>query len=265
MSDLVVRERTPEALPRMVAQYVVDHLTQNLQGKRYVTVAGGTAIASALGYSVREVGMVYHPPTEFLPGMWEATAEVLDPAGLAIGRGTGVVADDERPWNTRPLFARRAMASTRAAGRALRLCLGHLFVGLGAGFTATTLEEMPEEVADAPTPQRAATPPQRASTAVLTFEGEQGGRFTGVLVKVWEPKTGNKRIGFEVVTPAGLVKLGSFTAHHLQDGKELAGSNVEVAWKRSKCGKFLNLEGIMPITNAPPPPPKGDPDADIPF
>lgn len=263
-TDLVLASRpVPDAVPAVVARYVLEHLTVPLQGKRYVTVAGATAVASALGFSVREAegGSRYVPPTDHLPGYWECTAEVLDPAGMVIGRGSGMVTDDERPWSTRPHFARRAMASTRAAGRALRMCVGHLFVGLGHGVQAVTLEEMPEVEYEPPTPQK----PSKAPTAVLTFEGEQGGRFTGVLAKVWEPKPGSKRIGFEVQTERGLVKLGSFTGHHLEDGKELAGSDVEVAWKRSKCGKYLNVEGIMPVMKAPPPPPKGDPDADIPF
>jgi hypothetical protein len=36
------------------------------------------------------------------------------------------------------------MASTRAAGRALRLCLGHMFAMLGDRVQTVTLEEMPE-------------------------------------------------------------------------------------------------------------------------
>jgi hypothetical protein len=253
----------PMNVPAVVAKFVLEHLTVPLQGKRYVTVAGATAVASAFGYSVREAegGSRYVPATDDLPGYWECVAEVLDPAGVVIGRGTGMVSDDERPWSTRPHFARRAMASTRSAGRALRMCVGHLFVGLGNGVQAVTLEEMPEVEYEPPMPQK----PSKDSTASLTFQGEDGGRFTGVLTKVWEPKPGTKRIGFEIQTQAGVVKLGSFQSKHLDDGRELAGSDVEVAWKRSKCGKFMNLEGLLPITKALPAPPAGDPDADVPF
>jgi hypothetical protein len=55
------------------------------------------------------------------------------------------VTDDEKPWGSRPQFARRAMASTRAAGRALRLSLGHLFCYLGDRVASVTAEEMPED------------------------------------------------------------------------------------------------------------------------
>ncbi len=266
MNDIVLSRPVPEALPSAIAKYVVQHLTIELQGKRYVQVAGATAVAAALGYSVREAegGSRYVPETDDLPGYWECTAEVLDPNGAVIGRGTGMVDDHERPWNTRPHFARRAMASTRAAGRALRLAVGHLFAGLGAGVQSVTAEEMPEvayEPPQAPTPAKGPTP----VSTVFPPPEETGGRFTGTLAKVWAPKPGTKRIGFEVETEYGMVKLGSFTAHHLEDAQALQGSEVEVAWKRSKCGKYLNVEGILGIGRRLPPPPANDPDADIPF
>ena len=267
MSDIVLSRPVPDALPVAIAKYVVQHLTTELQGKRYVTVAGATAVASALGYSVREAegGSRYVRKTEDLPGYWECTAEVLDPSGAVIGRGTGMVADDESPWNRRQHFARRAMASTRAAGRALRLAVGHLFAGLGAGVQSVTLEEMPEveyEPPKASTPAKAATPP----ASVFPPPDEEAGEFTGVLVKAWPPRPGKKGIGIDVETPEGKVKLGVFKEHHVADCRELEGSDVVVSWRRSKDGKYLNLEGILATKpKALPKPPPGDPDQDVPF
>ena len=97
------------------------------------------------GYAVREVEV---KRVDFGGGIsgWEATAEILDiETGTIIGRGSGIVTDDEKPWGSRPQFARRAMASTRAAGRALRLSLGHLFCYLGDRVASVTAEEMPED------------------------------------------------------------------------------------------------------------------------
>lgn len=125
---------------------VTERYCVTLQGKQYVQVAGATLIANAMGYAVREVEV---KRVDFGGGIsgWEATAEILDiETGQIIGRGSGIVTDDEKPWGTRPQFARRAMASTRAAGRALRLSLGHLFCYLGDKVASVTAEEMPEEI-----------------------------------------------------------------------------------------------------------------------
>jgi hypothetical protein len=127
--------------PQITTRYCIQ-----LQGKSYVQVAGATLLANAMGYTVREVEV---KRVEFGGGIsgWEATAEILDlDTGIIIGRGSGIVTDDEKPWGSRPQFARRAMASTRAAGRALRLSLGHLFCYLGDKVATTTAEEMPEDV-----------------------------------------------------------------------------------------------------------------------
>ena len=128
-----------------LAPQVLSRYSIQLQGKTYVQVAGATLIANAMGYTVREVEV---KRVDFGGGVtgWEATAEILDlEPGTSIGRGSGIVTDDEKPWGTRPQFARRAMASTRAAGRALRLSMGHLFAYLGDKVQTVTLEEMPED------------------------------------------------------------------------------------------------------------------------
>lgn len=137
--------RQQVGIVKALAPQVLSRYTVQLQGKSYVQVAGATLIANAMGYAVREVDV---KRVDFGGGVtgWEATAEVLDiETGTIIGRGSGIVTDDEKPWGTRPQFARRAMASTRAAGRALRLSMGHLFAYLGDKVATVTLEEMPEE------------------------------------------------------------------------------------------------------------------------
>lgn len=129
---------------RALAGQVLQRYTVSLQGKQYVTVAGATLVANGMGYTVREVSCTRVEVAGV--GAFEAVCEVVDIAtGAVIGRGSAICADDERMWAKRDLFARRAMAVTRASGRALRLCLGHLFCYLGDRVQATTAEEMPAD------------------------------------------------------------------------------------------------------------------------
>ena len=147
LSELQALEpiRSDIRLVKAMAKEIAERYSVTLQGKQYLTVAGATLVANGLGYSVREVEVrrVEIPGCGFA---WEATAEILDiDTNTVIGRGSGIVSDDEKPWGSRPQFARRAMASTRAAGRALRLTFGHLYMQLGDRVAATTAEEMPHD------------------------------------------------------------------------------------------------------------------------
>lgn len=156
MSDIMVKPKEQPILAleplreqvrivQALAPQVLSRYTLNLQGKSYVQVAGATLLANGMGYTVREVEVKRVQFGDGLAG-WEATCEVLDiETNTVIGRGSGIVTDDEKPWGSRPQFARRAMASTRAAGRALRLSLGHLFAYLGDKVQTVTAEEMPED------------------------------------------------------------------------------------------------------------------------
>jgi len=155
-SDITIRKepaltaleplREQVSIVKALAPQITTRYCVQLQGKSYVQVAGATLLANAMGYTVREVEVKRVDYGGGLSG-WEATAEILDlDTGAIIGRGSGIVTDDEKPWGSRPQFARRAMASTRAAGRALRLSLGHLFCYLGDKVATTTAEEMPEEI-----------------------------------------------------------------------------------------------------------------------
>jgi len=144
--------------PSVKEQYMVQ-----IQGRNYLQVAGAASLGFALGYTSRIVHCDRALTGDGLPH-WTATAEVIDTAtGEIVGRGTGHVFDDERPWGGRPQFARAAMCQTRAQGRALKGVVGWLFGMLGAESSLT--EEMPSD-AYHPQQQRQqplpAPPPQPA-------------------------------------------------------------------------------------------------------
>lgn len=133
---------------RFLAKRVLADYATRMNGRVYVHVAGATLIAAAFGFSVREVKarrVTIDLGNGETLGAWEAVSEVVDASGTVRGRGSAICADDEPMWAKRPHFARRAMASTRSAGRALRLLFGHTLPMLGDGVQTVTFEEMPHE------------------------------------------------------------------------------------------------------------------------
>lgn len=135
--------------------------TIEMDGKRYVKVAGGTAIANALGLTVMEQESDFVAETPDLPAHWRAIAVVVDAAGVTRGRGCGRVFLTERRWGNAEPYAAAAMAGTRAAARALRYVLGHYYIALGAADTPS--EEMEMVIAERQAPRQAS--PRQASPA----------------------------------------------------------------------------------------------------
>lgn len=113
-------------------------LASNIGGREYVTVEGWNALGAMLGVTPREVSV------REVDGDYEADVELIRVSdGAVIGRATAIVGSDEKTWASRPRYARRSMAVTRATGKAFRLALSWI-VKL-AGFEVTPAEEMPEE------------------------------------------------------------------------------------------------------------------------
>jgi hypothetical protein len=73
---------------------------------------------------------------------WEACVEIKTAAGVVVGKAEAMVGRDEETWNTRSDHALRAMAETRAEGRAWRKAISWI-VHL-AGYSPTPAEEMPQ-------------------------------------------------------------------------------------------------------------------------
>ncbi len=119
---------------------IVKQTAQPIKGKRYVRVEGWQAIAVAHGCtaSSRDV--------EAVEGGIRAIGEIrrMD-TGAVITTAEGFVGDDEAMWASRPLYARRAMAQTRAISRVCRSAFAHVVVMIDASLQTTPAEEMPAE------------------------------------------------------------------------------------------------------------------------
>ena len=172
MNELTTNEINPGAIVkrneevcRIVGPIVRAKYTQVIQGRNYLTVQGAQAIASSLGYTSGTASLRHVEPTDTVAGYWEATCTVLL-NGVVVGSGIGSVFDDERPWNTRPQFARQMMAQTRATGRALKGVMGWAFAALD--YEGSIAEEMPEEATrmpqEASAPRKALAAPSKASS-----------------------------------------------------------------------------------------------------
>jgi uncharacterized protein (DUF2147 family) len=210
MNELTTNEINPGAIVkrneevcRIVGPIVRAKYTQVIQGRNYLTVQGAQAIASSLGYTSGTASLRHVEPTESVAGYWEATCTVLL-NGVIVGSGIGSVFDDERPWNTRPQFARQMMAQTRATGRALKGVMGWAFAALD--YEGSIAEEMPEEATrmpqEASAPRKALAAPSKASKPAEGKPAPKGGQqIRGICAGV-DPKTAKSgkqywRVGFE--------------------------------------------------------------------
>ena len=210
MNELTTNEINPGAIVkrneevcRIVGPIVRAKYTQVIQGRNYLTVQGAQAIASSLGYTSGTASLRHVEPTDTVAGYWEATCTVLL-NGVIVGSGIGSVFDDERPWNTRPQFARQMMAQTRATGRALKGVMGWAFAALD--YEGSIAEEMPEEATrmpqEASAPRKALAAPSKAFKPAEGKPAPKGGQqVRGVCAGV-DPKTAKSgkqywRVGLE--------------------------------------------------------------------
>jgi hypothetical protein len=105
--------------------------------KRYVPVEAWCTIANAYGCipSIREV-------FEEVEGV-RATCDLKRADGSILASAEGFVGNDEPTWASRPLYARRAMAQTRAISRVCRTAYAFIVTMMDAGLSTTPAEEIP--------------------------------------------------------------------------------------------------------------------------
>ena len=111
-------------------------LYTEIGGNRHVRAEGWALCGSMLNVYPREVEVNQHDD-----GTFEAVVELVNGrSGMVIGRGSAICGSDESTWKSRPRYARRSMAITRATSKAYKSAFSWV-VSL-AGYNATPAEEM---------------------------------------------------------------------------------------------------------------------------
>ena len=136
-----------------------------ISGKKHVAVEGWTTLAALRGCTPRERSNELDPDRK---GVYVATVELVNAQGRVIGVASAECGDpDEKDrkgipvWASRPSYARRSMANTRATSKVCRQVFSWIMVL--AGYAATPAEEMTkEEGKPATKPQNVPQEPQNA-------------------------------------------------------------------------------------------------------
>jgi hypothetical protein len=121
---------------------IVTATARKIQGRSYVQVEGWQAIATAHG-CIASAGEVRRITDDGGSGYMAIGRVTRMDTGAEIATAEGFVGDDEKTWANRPVYARRAMAQTRAISRACRSAFAHVVVMMNAGLETTPAEEVP--------------------------------------------------------------------------------------------------------------------------
>jgi hypothetical protein len=157
MNDIVISTNNPLENIRQstdvagACKEIVSKTAIKIQNRKYVPVEGWMAIATAHGCNLSATDVKAVDGGISAKGLVRRISD-----GITLGEAEGFVGDDEKTWSNRPLFARRAMAQTRAMSRAARSVFAHVVVLMDCGLETTPAEEMGHEieVKAVSTPQR---------------------------------------------------------------------------------------------------------------
>lgn len=155
-------------------------LAVTIQGRQYVKCEGWTTLGVMLGCVAREVA------TTEQDGIYTATVELVRMAdGACISRASAECgSEDEQDkygkpvWASRPRYARRSMAQTRATAKACRLAFSWIMAL--AGYQPTPAEEMPDAE-----PTRISASQHKLLEAQIRDYGLDRARVQGWTGKAW--------------------------------------------------------------------------------
>ena len=111
-------------------------LYSNINGNNHVKCEGWSTLGSMLGITAKEKSV-----SELDDGSFLAEMELVNMRnGIVIGSGSGYCGMDEKSWKSKPKYARRSMAITRATSKAYKTNFSWIFAL--AGYNTTPAEEM---------------------------------------------------------------------------------------------------------------------------
>lgn len=124
-------------------------LYTDFKGNKHVNAEGWATLGTMLNILPKEERVVEHED-----GSFEAFVSLVSSRnGLIVGGGSGYVGMDEPNWKSKPKYARRSMAITRATSKAYRTCFSWI-IAL-AGYKTCPAEEMDGiDVTPAPKPKK---------------------------------------------------------------------------------------------------------------
>ncbi len=200
----------------------------NLQGKKYIRVEGWQAIAAAHGCTVTADTV-----TAQEDGAVIATAYVRRLRDNAtLGSAEGYVGMDE-VWGKRPVYARRAMAQTRAISRACRNAFAHVVVAMNSehatGFETTPAEEVPE--GGFPERQKVATVTGEAQRKKPSYSDDQKTEAGRLRAECQAYKGGDERFGalwkrMSYDVPVDFIDAASQLLRDLQEENQSTGTGA---------------------------------------
>lgn len=132
--DVILRgHQVADACRQIVMQCTID-----LRGKKYIKAEGWQAIAAVCGMQTRTTCVEMQDG-----GDVRVVCDLVRMSnGDIVATGEGFVGSDEPMWSSRPRFAKRAFAQTRAQSRTIRAALGWIVILLDASLQTTPAEEM---------------------------------------------------------------------------------------------------------------------------
>lgn len=233
-----------------VAGAIKEFATQRvvvIGGKKYPPVEVWQAVANGFGCvaAARDV--------EIIEGGIRAIGEVRRISdGTVIACGEGFVGDDEKTWASRPMFARRAMAQTRAISRACRSAFAFVIPLIEVGLETTPAEEMDgvHAAAEHHASRPAATTTARAiptgNVDILAFED----RLVEVKIREGQSARGPWRAAFLHFNNRE-EEPGTFDAKLIEVCQSLQGTDCAVNCRPGKKPGSWELIGIKPADDVP--------------